>query len=151
MKILTKEERFWAKVRKTETCWLWTASKTRKGYGQFALHGKMVGAHRLSYEWVYGPIPKGLFVDHRCHVHHCVRPDHLRAVTRKQNGENRKGAQANSKTGIRGVYWDTHTGRWRAEFRHNRKRVNVGYFDSVEEAGEAVSIARLKVFTHSPH
>ena len=28
-------QRFWAKVEKTETCWLWTAGKAGNGYGSF--------------------------------------------------------------------------------------------------------------------
>lgn len=27
-------ERFWAKVAKTEGCWLWTGCTDKKGYGQ---------------------------------------------------------------------------------------------------------------------
>ncbi|HEU5089071.1 MAG TPA: hypothetical protein VFT99_16560, partial [Roseiflexaceae bacterium] len=27
-------ERFWAKVRKTDTCWLWTAATDHNGYGR---------------------------------------------------------------------------------------------------------------------
>ena len=30
----TAEQRFWAKVQKTETCWLWQGTKDRNGYGQ---------------------------------------------------------------------------------------------------------------------
>ena len=30
----TAEERLWAKVNRTETCWLWTGGKSTKGYGQ---------------------------------------------------------------------------------------------------------------------
>jgi hypothetical protein len=33
MKDQSVEERFWAKVNKTETCWLWTGAKHEKGYG----------------------------------------------------------------------------------------------------------------------
>jgi hypothetical protein len=44
------EERFWAKVEKTETCWNWTAAKGTGGYGLFTLvHHLSVGAHRIAY------------------------------------------------------------------------------------------------------
>jgi hypothetical protein len=77
------EERFWSKVQKTDTCWLWTAGRFSGGYGQFeASPSKGVArhpilAHRYSYELAFGPIPKDLAVCHRCDVRHCVRPDHL--------------------------------------------------------------------------
>lgn len=73
----TEEERFWAKVDKTETCWLWTAGKDRRGYGKFKSQGKTVRAHRYSYMLVNGSIPNGLFVCHECDVPGCVNPQHL--------------------------------------------------------------------------
>lgn len=77
--------RFWAKVDKTDTCWLWSASKTHNGYGRFHFDGRMVLAHRFAHELLRGPIPAGLQVDHRCRVRNCVNPDHLEAVTGWEN------------------------------------------------------------------
>lgn len=75
------ETRFWPKVNKDNDCWLWTASTTRQGCGQFTfrLDGQQfhVGAHRVSYELAYGPIPFGLCVIHCCDVPLCVNPTHL--------------------------------------------------------------------------
>jgi len=76
--------RFWAKVRKTDGCWLWTAS-TLGDYGCLAINRKNRGAHRISYELHYGPIPKGMFVCHRCDTPRCVRPEHLFLGTPKDN------------------------------------------------------------------
>ena len=79
-------ERFWAKVQKTEACWLWQATIDRYGYGRFAVSRKqLVGAHRFSFEQVRGPIPEGLVLDHLCRVRHCVNPSHLEPVTQKEN------------------------------------------------------------------
>ncbi len=79
------EQRFWSKVNKTETCWLWMASSDHKGYGQFRLDGKNRKAHRVAYELLIGPIPDGLQIDHLCRVRHCVNPAHLEAVTCQEN------------------------------------------------------------------
>lgn len=142
------ERRFWAKVDKSGDCWLWTASLQAKGYGQFGHKGKMWLAHRISYAIEHGSVPAEL-VDHTCFVHHCVRPSHLRLATCKQNSENRAGAQQNSKSGVRGVYWDSGTGRWRAKVTHGSKTIHIGRFDSVVDATAAVEAARRQFFTHN--
>lgn len=77
-------ERFWAKVHKTDSCWLWTASLTF-GYGSFWDGKGQVRAHRFAYELLVDPIPEGLQLDHLCRIRHCVNPDHLEAVTNAEN------------------------------------------------------------------
>lgn len=79
------EDRFWPRVNKTDTCWLWTGGTAGK-YGTFRMPGGIkVYVHRFICEQVVGPIPEGLEIDHTCRVHLCVRPDHLEAVTHKEN------------------------------------------------------------------
>lgn len=78
-------ERFWLKVAKTDDCWLWVGAKSSEGYGSFRLNDKAIGAHRVAYELLVGPIPHGLTIDHLCKVRHCVNPAHLEPVTMAEN------------------------------------------------------------------
>lgn len=89
------EERFWEKVNKDGpipehrpdlgSCWVWTAATNPNGYGKIVENGHFLAAHRVSYEMLVGPIPKGLEPDHLCRNHPCVNPDHLEPVTHKEN------------------------------------------------------------------
>lgn len=72
-------------------CWEWTASRTSGGYGAFRIPG-VSSAHRAMYQFLVGPVPEGLHLDHLCRVRHCVNPDHLEPVTQAEN--NRRAAAA---------------------------------------------------------
>lgn len=81
----TSAERFWEKVEKTDSCWMWTATLIQSGYGHFRVGDRMVLAHRFAYELEVGPIPERLTLDHLCRNRACVRPSHLEPVTMLEN------------------------------------------------------------------
>lgn len=144
--------RFWSKVDRSGECWRWTAKITRDGYGCFTVKRngktKFYGAHRFAYELTSGPIPAGMQVDHRCFNRWCVRPEHLRLASNRQNAQNRQGAQANSKTGVRGV-WKCHNGSYIARVRHKGVYHFVGLYPTIKEAEAAVVEKRNELFTHN--
>lgn len=79
------ESRFWSRVNKTDSCWLWTGGLNNTGYGVYKAYGKAYFSHRFSYELLVGPIPEGLVLDHLCRVITCVNPEHLEPVTQHEN------------------------------------------------------------------
>lgn len=89
--------RFWAKVDKSagpDGCWLWTAHRSRAGYGSFRIGGRagnMLKAHRVAWELANGPIPSAgdhhgtMCVCHKCDVTGCVNPAHLFLGSQTEN------------------------------------------------------------------
>ena len=100
----TLAERFWEKVNKNGPvpqhrpdlgpCWPWTGARFAPPR-EYGVLGTKKGestrlAHRIAWELVHGPIPKGLQVLHACDFPPCVRtePDnkgHLFLGTQKDN------------------------------------------------------------------
>jgi hypothetical protein len=83
-------------------CLIWTAALGRDGYARVRVIAstrvyKNVPVHRVVYEYVVGPIPEGMQIDHLCRNRACCRPEHLEPVTIRENllrGETHAAANA---------------------------------------------------------
>lgn len=82
---LSDKQRFMLSVEKTPTCWIWKGNFFNNGYGCFYLEGRTRGAHVAAFMLFKGEAIQGLDVEHKCNVRACVRPAHLRLMTRSGN------------------------------------------------------------------
>ena len=70
--------------RNSNGCWVWQGA-TNKGYGWIGVRGLQKLVHRIAWELLRGPIPKGYDVHHVCENRRCWNPAHLKLLTRKQH------------------------------------------------------------------
>lgn len=77
--------RLWSRTAVTpDGCYTWLGAK-RKGYGRISIHRRNRSLHRVAYEFLRGPIPPGLEIDHLCRNRACWRPEHLEPVSHLVN------------------------------------------------------------------
>ena len=85
------EQRFWEKIQRDPAtgCWNYVCLfYGRGGYANFVIShslGHRMYAHRYAYTLLRGAIPVGLTLDHLCRNPRCCNPDHLEAVTQREN------------------------------------------------------------------
>ena len=77
--------KFWSNIDRTDKCWFWLPRPNSMGYGTFLLRKATFMAHRIAYELVKGPIPRGMFLCHTCDVPRCVNPEHMFLGSQKDN------------------------------------------------------------------
>lgn len=126
-------------------CIIWTGGLSRDGYGKLRVNGRMVPAHRYSWERTNGPIPDDRILDHACWERSCVNPEHLRLATRSQNNAYLSGARSGRMHDLpRGVY---RNGRgYAARVKHNGQSHHIGTFGTPEEASAAAETKRQILF-----
>ena len=120
--------------------------------GNAVSHGQSIEGTRVQtylHRLVTGA-PDGLVVDHidgnplmNCNFN-------LRVVTQKENLQNLVQDRTNNTSGFRGVSYAKDRDKWEAYYWTNYYKNLVGYFNTAEEANEAVTIARSRHMPYSP-
>ena len=89
--------------------------------------------------------PNNLQIDHIYHNRNDNRKSKLRIANNTQNTVNR-GMQSNNTSGIIGVSWNKQLKKWHAYISIYNKRINLGYFDNIDNAIIARKQAEDKYF-----
>lgn len=114
----------------------WYADFDKTGFYAKYGHRNAVRMHRL----ILG-CKKGEFADHINGDTLDNRRENLRKCSQLENAKNRK-KHRKTKSAFKGICQDMKTGRWRVRIAiAPKKRVNVGYFVTQEEAARAYDVA----------
>lgn len=130
----------------------WRQKKTgymdKDGYHIIMIDGRNYRAHRLAWLYVYGEFPPHQ-TDHINHDRADNRISNLRSVTNQENQMNRR--FTGNSSGFRGVYWDKPREKWASKIKVNQKMINIGRFDSIEEAIGSRLTAEIEYGFHFNH
>lgn len=112
------------------------------GYVFTNLKDGIISLHRLVMDCKHGD---GLYVDHINHDKLNCRKYNLRIVTNQQNSMNASKRSDNT-SGVTGVRFYEDRNKWNAQIMFNYKAINLGYFDTFEEAVKARKQAEEEYF-----
>jgi hypothetical protein len=102
-KVRRVSQMFRKHVARGDGCWTWTGRIHRDGYGQFKLDLQARHAHIIGWLIENRAPLDGKEVDHICQNRACVRPDHLRLQTHRQNTLRNSGPVARRYREARGL------------------------------------------------
>lgn len=100
--------------------------------------------HRLAWFYVTGEWPKNQ-IDHVNRIRSDNRFENLRECSGSENSWN-KGAQSNSKTGVRGISWVKARKKWVVKLNKGREVVYVDFFEDFKQAKEAWEIKSKEIY-----
>lgn len=123
----------------------------KQGYKVVGMGGKLKKVHRLlSLAFIDNPENKTV-IDHINNDRTDNNLENLRWATMSENQNNRK-ISVNNLSGVKGVYFDKKTKKWRAEIMNNNNKYNLGYYNTLEDAKtarQAVANILFKEFTNN--
>ncbi len=113
------------------------------GYREVRVNGRLCLTHRIAWAITAGSWPVA-FLDHVNRDRSDNRLVNIREASASQNQSN-KGVRKDSRSGVKGVTWHPALKKWRAIITHNGKRISLGCFLDIEDAGRAFIAASKKV------
>ena len=127
----------------------WTWCDNHLGYACSKKMNKrkntIVRMHNLIMNYHTKSENKGMVVDHINHNTMDNRKANLRLITHSQNIMNSK-LQGRSKSGRTGVSWSKRAQKWQAYITKNRKRINLGVYEEINDAIKVRERAEKELF-----
>ena len=115
------------------------------GYVYIKFRQKRISAHRIVFFIHNKYFPKE--IDHINRVRHDNRIENLRNAVNHSKNLGNQSVQKRNKTSIyKGVCWDANRGKWMASIKFNKKRINIGRFDSEISAAKAYDKYAISLF-----
>ena len=144
----TVEERFEAKVDRTDECHLWTGAKTAAGYGQMRVAGKLRTSAQIAWEIANGELSLGARVV-TCPANRlCVRVDHLQVEVDNRQSLEQPTARADRGSGS---MREVASGKWKLtvdvgrDDKNRRRRVTRTVRGSRRDAARALAVLGAEV------
>ena len=106
--------------------------RSRSGYIQIGLDGRLHYAHRIAWLYVHGYLPEH-GIDHINRDRGDNRTKNLREASQVCNLRN-CGNPTNNSSGVKGVHFCKLKGKWKAEIMVKYKAIRLGSYGSFEDA-----------------
>jgi hypothetical protein len=74
------KQKFWEKVEKTSSCWIWTGRIEKSGYAYTSLLGVKTLVQRIAWVLVNGNLPSNHIIKRTCTSKRCVNPKHMKII-----------------------------------------------------------------------
>ena len=112
----------------------------KNGYAIATIGGRKEQLHRIIMN-----CPKDMIIDHINRDPSDNRKQNLRICTQSENLRNIS-VKSNNTSGVTGVSFDKKSSKWSVRIKVGGRRLNLGFFDSFEEAVRIRTEAELKYF-----
>ena len=107
-------------------------SPSRSGYLQCCIDWRKYAVHRVIWLWHYGYLPEHE-IDHINRNRTCNYIENLREVSAQCNRRN-SSLRGDNTSGIKGVSFNSRTGKWVAQIAVYCRQFYLGYYDDFDDA-----------------
>lgn len=142
----------WYQLELDGECFLWTGRVASRASGRQVgivyYKGRTRSVHRLVWDWTRPSRklqPRQLLIQ-ACGNPRCVRPRHLRRVSRKELARTVTELPRHNTSGARNVYWNKQRQNWVVRIKRDGRDRYFGSYTNFDDAVEEAEYARRVVY-----